>query len=186
MPLARDVVKDLAVEHGGRASAQVQLRRSYLTTGETEPVLVPCGNTIASGLPAVRRTGLKLCAPGNAGRVGISSTSRSSSPMTLTDEQKWWIEKRADAQVVYDGGDSPRRWMRTSWMNCSPNWTTRSATRGMRGNVLPCPAATAAPVHQATEGCRATAQAHHRPSHGRQDLHRAILARPSGPPCSSL
>ena len=56
MPLARDVVKDLAVEHGA-CIRPVQLRRTDLATGQTEPVLVPCGHTLAIGLPVVRRTG---------------------------------------------------------------------------------------------------------------------------------
>jgi len=51
MPLARDVVKDLAVEHGA-CVRPVQLRRTDLATGETEPVLVPCGHTLASVCPS--------------------------------------------------------------------------------------------------------------------------------------
>ena len=56
MPLARDVVKDIAISHGG-CIRPVQLRRTDLATGETEQVLVPCGHTLAVGLPGVRRTG---------------------------------------------------------------------------------------------------------------------------------
>ena len=51
MPLARDVVKDIAISHGG-CIRPVQLRRTDLTTGETEQVLVPCGHTLASVCPA--------------------------------------------------------------------------------------------------------------------------------------
>jgi hypothetical protein len=51
MPLARDVVKDLAVEHGA-CVRPVQLRRTDLATGQTEPVLVPCGHTLASVCPS--------------------------------------------------------------------------------------------------------------------------------------
>ena len=51
MPLARDVVKDLAVEHGAGVRP-VQLRRTDLATGQTEPVLVPCGHTLASVCPS--------------------------------------------------------------------------------------------------------------------------------------
>ena len=51
MPLARDVVKDLAVEHGA-CIRPIQLRRTDLATGETEPVLVPCGHTLASVCPS--------------------------------------------------------------------------------------------------------------------------------------
>jgi hypothetical protein len=50
MPLARDVVKDLAVEHGA-CIRPVQLRRTDITTGTTETVLVPCGHTLASVCP---------------------------------------------------------------------------------------------------------------------------------------
>src|SRR5215471_6385791 len=51
MPLARDVVKDVAIEHGG-CIRPVQLRRTDLATGETEQVLVPCGHTLASVCPS--------------------------------------------------------------------------------------------------------------------------------------
>ena len=46
MPLARDVVRDLAAEHGA-CIRPVQLRRTDIDTGHTEQVLVPCGHTLA-------------------------------------------------------------------------------------------------------------------------------------------
>ena len=51
MPLAREVVQDLAVEHGA-CIRPVQLRRTNLDTGEVEQVLVPCGHTLASVCPS--------------------------------------------------------------------------------------------------------------------------------------
>ena len=51
MPLARDVVKDLAIEHGA-CIRPVQLRRTNLDTGTVDQVLVPCGHTLASVCPA--------------------------------------------------------------------------------------------------------------------------------------
>ena len=51
MPLARQVVRDLAVEHGA-CIRPVQLRRTNLDTGEVDQVLVPCGNTLASVCPS--------------------------------------------------------------------------------------------------------------------------------------
>src|SRR6202161_2270780 len=51
MPLARDVVRDLAVEHGG-CIRPVQLRRTDLDTGQGEQVLVPRGHTLASVCPS--------------------------------------------------------------------------------------------------------------------------------------
>ena len=56
MPLARDVVRELAITHGG-CVRPVQLRRTDTQTGQVEQVLVPCGHTLASGLPVLRRTG---------------------------------------------------------------------------------------------------------------------------------
>ncbi len=51
MPLARDVVRDLAAERGG-CVRPVQLRRTDLHTGQTEQVLIPCGHTLATVCPA--------------------------------------------------------------------------------------------------------------------------------------
>jgi hypothetical protein len=44
MPLARNVVKDLAAEHGA-CIRPVQLRRTDIGTGHIEQVLIPCGHT---------------------------------------------------------------------------------------------------------------------------------------------
>src|SRR5438046_462660 len=51
MPLARQVVQDLAVEHGA-CIRPIQLRRTNLDTGEADTVLVPCGHTLAHVCPA--------------------------------------------------------------------------------------------------------------------------------------
>ena len=53
MPLAHDVVHDLAVEHGA-CIRPVQLRRRNLDTGQVEQMLVPYGNTLASSCPGCR------------------------------------------------------------------------------------------------------------------------------------
>ena len=50
MPLARKVVKDLAIEHGA-CIRPIQLRRTNLDTGEVDTVLVPCGHTLAHVCP---------------------------------------------------------------------------------------------------------------------------------------
>ena len=55
----------------------------------------------------------------------------------------------------------------------SPSSTSEINSAGMRGNVLPSTAGTAAPLDQAAAGRPAAAQARRRPPHGRQDLHRA-------------
>jgi len=50
MPLARNVVKDVAAEHGA-CLRPVQLRRTDIDTGHVEQVLIPCGHTLASVCP---------------------------------------------------------------------------------------------------------------------------------------
>src|SRR5215469_3663168 len=51
MPLVRDVVREVAVEHGA-CIRPIQLRRRNVDTGEVEQVLVPCGHTLASVCPS--------------------------------------------------------------------------------------------------------------------------------------
>ena len=77
MPLAREVVKDLAVEHGA-CIRPIQLRRTNLDTGEVDTVLVPCGHTLAHvSRPAPNEPG--HCVPRSAGKAGTSRTSPTSS-----------------------------------------------------------------------------------------------------------
>src|SRR5450756_846597 len=98
MPLARDVVRDLAVEHGA-CIRPVQLRRTDLTTGATEPVLVPCGHTLASVCPscAERAKNLRAAQCREGWHLDEEPVIEPDDP---TDEQSWWIEKRADAQAM--------------------------------------------------------------------------------------
>src|SRR6201995_5166827 len=51
IPLARQVVRDLAAEHGA-CLRPVQLRRTDLDPGHVEQVLIPCGHTLASICPS--------------------------------------------------------------------------------------------------------------------------------------
>jgi hypothetical protein len=51
VPLARQVVRDLAAEHGA-CVRPVQLRRTEIDTGHVEQVLIPCGHTLASVCPS--------------------------------------------------------------------------------------------------------------------------------------
>jgi hypothetical protein len=49
-PLARDVVKAVALDYGA-CIRPVQLRKTNLDTGEVEQVLIPCGATLARVCP---------------------------------------------------------------------------------------------------------------------------------------
>jgi hypothetical protein len=134
MPLARNVVKDLALEHGA-CIRPVQLRRTDLATGETEPVLVPCGHTLASVCPscAERAKALRAAQCREGWHLEDEPVIEPGQP---TDDQLWWIEKRADAQVMrdqagQDGGDTGDLDELLAELDEEIN------NAGMRGNVLP-------------------------------------------------
>ncbi len=100
MPLARDVLRDVAVEHGA-CIRPVQLRRRNLDTGEVETVLVPCGNTLASVCPACAERAKTLrAAQCREGWHLEDEPDLTSDP--ATEEQKWWITQRAEAQQARD------------------------------------------------------------------------------------
>ncbi len=104
MPLARDVVRDLAVEHGG-CVRPVQLRRTDLDTGQIEQVLVPCGHTLASVCPACaeRAKTLRAAQCREGWHLDHEPTCPGRRP---DDEQHMWVEPRADAQRGRDQADA--------------------------------------------------------------------------------
>jgi hypothetical protein len=100
MPLARDVVQDLAIAHGG-CIRPIQLRRTDLDTGETEPVLIPCGHTLASVCPscAERAKNLRMAQCREGWHLEHEPDPE---PDPATDTQEWWIENRAEWQARRD------------------------------------------------------------------------------------
>jgi excisionase family DNA binding protein len=104
MPLARAVVKDLAISHGG-CIRPIQLRRTDLTTGQTEPVLVPCGHTLAPVCPACAERARNLRAA--QCREGWHLEDEPDpEPDSATDGQEWWIEMRAEQQARRDHAEA--------------------------------------------------------------------------------
>ena len=67
MPLARDVLRDVAIEHGA-CIRPIQLRRTNQETGEVDTVLVPCGHTLAKVCPACAERAAPTCTDGPASR----------------------------------------------------------------------------------------------------------------------
>src|ERR1700722_4455833 len=134
MPLARDVVKDLAVEHGA-CIRPVQLRRTDLTTGRAEPVLVPCGNTLASVCPscAERARNLRAAQCREGWHLDTEPVIEPDNP---TEEQKWLIETRADAQAARDA-DQASGEDTSGWDDELADLDEQINDAGMRGNVLP-------------------------------------------------
>lgn len=137
MPLARDVVKELAVGNGA-CIRPVQLRRTDMTTGETESVLVPCGHTLASVCPscAERAKNLRAAQCREGWHLDQEPVFEPDDP---TDDQAWWIEKRADAQVYRDQADANGD-DAEAWDEALAELDNHITDAGMRGNVLPAKA----------------------------------------------
>ncbi len=129
MPLARNVVRELAVSHGG-CVRPVQLRRTDLHTGQTEPVLVPCGHTLAAACPscAERNRTLRAAQCREGWHLESEPIVQADEP---DDEQRLWVELRAQAQQEHDQGDPGAD---DELLGELDEQITRS---GMRGNVLP-------------------------------------------------
>ena len=134
MPLAREVVKDLAIEHGA-CIRPVQLRRTNLDTGTVEQVLVPCGHTLASVCPACAERAKTLRAA--QCREGWHLEAEPViDPDPATEDQKWWIEKRAEAQAMRDQADAGGE--DTGDLDeLTAELDGEITAAGMRGNVLP-------------------------------------------------
>jgi hypothetical protein len=100
MPLAREVVLDLAVEHGA-CIRPIQLRRRNLDTGEIDTVLVPCGNTLASVCPGCAERAQTLRAV--QCREGWHLEDEPDIiPGPVTEDQKRVVTQRAEAQQARD------------------------------------------------------------------------------------
>src|ERR1700739_1182661 len=100
MPLARDVVRELAITHGA-CIRPVQLRRTDTTTGRTEPVLVPCGHTLASVCPscAERAKTLRAAQCREGWHLDHEPIVQADDP---DDVQRMWVETRAEVQAERD------------------------------------------------------------------------------------
>jgi hypothetical protein len=134
MPLARDVVVGLAVEHGA-CIRPVQLRRTNLDTGQVEQVLVPCGHTLASVCPSCAERAKTLRAA--QCREGWHLEDEpASAPDPATEDQEWWMEKRAQAQVLRDHAAAARQ-DTTDLDELITELDGELATAGIRGKAAP-------------------------------------------------
>src|SRR6266536_1038951 len=107
MPLVRDVVRDLAISHGG-CIRPVQLRRTDTRTGQAEQVLVPCGHTLASVCPGCAERARTLRAA--QCREGWHRDHEPViTPDDPDDEQLVWIVQRRKHQRRRDQADAVGR-----------------------------------------------------------------------------
>ena len=169
MPLARNVVKDLAAEHGA-CQRPVQLRRTEIDTGYVEQVLIPCGHTLASVCPpcAERARILRATQCREGWHLDHEPVI---DPDPATGEQRALVTDRAEAQADRDA--LANEGLDTADLDERIGELDEQITdAGMRGNVLP----NQSRRHRSTRrqaGRRTTATPPGQQPDGRQDLHRA-------------
>ncbi len=107
-PLAREVVRAVAVEHGVCVKP-LPLRRIDLDTGKAEIKYVPCGNTLASVCPtcAERKRQIRAVQCRQGWHLEEEPRIERADPQ---EEQRLWVQLRAEAQQKRDeastsGGD---------------------------------------------------------------------------------
>jgi hypothetical protein len=134
MPLARQVVKDLAVEHGA-CIRPIQLRRTNLDTGEVDTVLVPCGHTLAHVCPSCAERAKTLRAV--QCREGWHLEDEPDlTPDPATEDQQWWVTMRADAQQTRDQAETAGQ-DTADVDELIRELDEEIAKSGVRGNVAP-------------------------------------------------
>jgi hypothetical protein len=134
MPLAREVVRDLAVEHGA-CIRPVQLRRTNLDTGQIDQVLVPCGHTLADKCPSCAERARTLRAA--QCREGWHlETEPDLTPDRATDDQQWWVVLRAEAHQQRDQAEAAGQ-VTTDFDELITELDDVIAKAGVRGKVVP-------------------------------------------------
>src|SRR5215472_15096314 len=144
MPLARAVVRELAVTNGG-CVRPVQLRRTDIQTGEVAQVLVPCGHTLATVCPscAERAKTLRAAQCREGWHLDREPIVQADEP---DDVQRKWVEKRAETQAGRDQAEAAGQ--DTGELDELNDELDEEITRsGVRGKVMP---ATTARRHRST------------------------------------
>jgi hypothetical protein len=134
MPLARTVVRELAVRNGG-CVRPVQLRRTDIHTGQIEQVLVPCGHTLASVCPscAERAKTLRAAQCREGWHLDHEPIVQADEP---DDEQRMWVEMRAEVQAERDHAQTAGEDTRV--LDAANTELDEEITRsGVRGKVMP-------------------------------------------------
>ncbi|MFI7440798.1 replication initiator [Nonomuraea indica] len=133
MPMARDVVEEVAKLHGV-CIRPVPLRRLDTHTGQWELVDVPCGSTLEAKCPpcAKRNRQLRITQCREGWHLDHEPVITPDEP---TDDQRWLVEFRADLQARRDeaeqlGEDT------ADWDAAIEGVDAEINEAGMRGNVL--------------------------------------------------
>ncbi|MET8160393.1 replication initiator [Sphaerisporangium sp. NPDC005289] len=134
MPLALDVIKEVAKQHGV-CIQPIPLKRTDVQTGKVEVINVPCGATLASKCEpcANRAVQLRKAQCREGWHLEAEPVAEPAAP---TDRQLWLMEERADAHVLRElaeqsGGDV------AVWDEVITTLEDELTTSGVRGSVIP-------------------------------------------------
>ena len=134
-------------------------------------VLVPCGHTLAHVCPSCAERARTLRAA--QCREGWHLEDEPDiTPDPATDDQRFWVEKRAEAQQLRDQAASAGQ-DTTDLDELLTELDEEITKAGMRGKAAPAKPGAAAPLDPAPPGRPGPAPPQGQPAHGRQDLHRA-------------
>ena len=148
MPLARDIVRQLATENGGCVRS-VQLRRTDLHTGQVQQVLVPVRAHPRSVCPscAERNKQLRAAQCREGWHLDTEPPIGADEP---DDTQKWWTDLRAEAQQLRDPPPSAARTLATRRAHNRAGRGNRQRRHPRQGHARP--ASAQAPDHPAAPG----------------------------------
>ncbi|WP_452448552.1 replication initiator [Nonomuraea turcica] len=133
MPMARDVVEEVAKLHGV-CIRPVPLRRLDTVTGKSEIIDVPCGSTLESKCPpcAKRNRQLRMAQCREGWHLDEEPTI---TPDEANEEQRWLVEFRADMQAKRDAAEKASD--DTTELDAIITGLDEEITAaGMRGSVL--------------------------------------------------
>nr|WP_221482829.1 helitron helicase-like domain-containing protein [Sphaerisporangium siamense] len=134
MPLALDVIKEVAKQHGVCVQP-IPVKRTDVQTGKTEVINIPCGATLASKCEPCANRAVQLrraqCREG-----WHLEAEPVAGPAEPNDRQLWLVEERADAHVLREleeeiGGDV------AIWDEVITTLEDELAASGVRGSVIP-------------------------------------------------
>src|SRR5690606_18075243 len=103
MPIARDVLEEVAKQHGV-CIRPIPLKRLDTHNGKTEIIDVPCGATLDSKCPpcAKRNRQLRMAQCREGWHLDEEPAITPDEP---NDEQRWLVEFRADIQAQRDDAE---------------------------------------------------------------------------------
>ncbi|MFI6919957.1 replication initiator [Nonomuraea spiralis] len=133
MPMARDVLVEVAKQHGV-CIRPIPLKRLDTVTGKTEIIDVPCGATLDSKCPPCAKRNQQLrkaqCREG-----WHLDTEPTITPDAPNEEQRWLVEFRADYQAQRDTAEKAGE--NTTELDAIITGLDEEINAaGMRGNIL--------------------------------------------------